>query len=622
MASPQDILGREPSGRGRWSATGPGRRWLRPAVIGLAALAGAGWLALTGGQPADSPQRPAPTPAIVTIGGSPVRECGRTDGHGLAWGNPEGAPAGDGRLVQWRAHLCNRSSGVITVWSLRPASRSERSIGADQVAELHRTGVLTDPAPSLPMPGRLPAGTEGDVQVTSAVVDCDRQDSRAGLVATVSSAGGPHYRVDLPVLLPGPSPAAQWCGGAPPGDQPTSGAGLAVPRLALLQGAAPAPSAAGSEVIVGVTLLNPNDAAITLSGLHSPSPGVAVAAGAAGTRLDPGGVAAIVVRLRVNSCREIFLDAGWQLSFTGTVQGRPVLLTPVRLGPGSWQVPVTRQICPGSAPLAAAAGPASLEVLSASGTGGQDLRVVQVVRNAARQPLLLLARPVSPPGLTLLHAEVTSGNQSQIGRVGGAALTAWSMPAGSLATLTFSYRLDEDADPICQTPPVDSWPAPVRVTTVDHRDVVVHRDVSVSTAGPSSWRGGWLLAAAPSCSRLLHRGHGAPFLLEAGGTKTMRAGRLRYPVTAYGLPGEPPAILVGVRLVGAYAGLEVQAGNVAGSLPAGGRRGFIVSLPAGCGSDAVPATVAVSYRAAGRPAPAVALLDLPAPLAGAGPGCA
>ncbi|MDQ6875174.1 MAG: hypothetical protein M3042_08965, partial [Actinomycetota bacterium] len=556
MASSQDILGREPSGRGRWSPGRPWHRWLRPIAIGVAAVAGAGWLALTGGPPAGSPQRPAPTPAIVTIGGSPVRECGRTDSHGLAWGNPEGAPSGDGRLVQWRAHLCNRSHGAITVWSLQPASRSERTVGADQAADLHRSGVLTDPAPSLSLPGRLSAGTEGDVQVTSAVVDCDRQTSPAGLVATMSTAGGPRYRISLPVVLPGPSPAAQWCGGAAGGPVGGAGTGPAIPRLALLQGAAPTPTRSGSEVRVGVTLLNPNDVAITLTGLHSPSPGVTVTAGAAGARLDPGRPAALVVRLRIDSCRAIFLDAGWQLSFTGTVQGRPVRLTPVRLGLGGWQVPVARQVCPGSAALPAAAGPAALEVLSSSGTGSPELRMVQVVRNGTRQPLLLLANPVSPPGLTLLHAEVTSGSQSQIGRVGGAALTAWPMPAGATATLTFSYRLDADADPVCQTPPVDSWRAPVRVTTADHSDVVVSRDVSVSPAGPSTWRGGWMLAAGPSCAREVHRGHGAPFLLEAGGAGSTRGGRLLYPVTAYGLPGEPPATLVGVRLVGAYAGLD------------------------------------------------------------------
>lgn len=620
MAPPPDILGREPAGRGRWSATAARLRWLRPVGIGAAVVAVAGWFALAGGMPRGSLPAQAQGPAIAFSGGSPGRECGHVDRGGLAWGHPQSAPAGDGRLVQWRVHLCNRARGAITIWAVKPVSGAERLLGAGQVAALHSSGVIVDPGPSLRLPGRIAAGADGDVGLTSAIVDCDQQRSRAGVVASVSIAGGSRRPVELPVVLPGPSPAAQWCGGAVPGDLPIGrvDSGLEVPRLSLLQGAAPTAAVAGHEVDVHLTLLNPNDVAIRLTGLHSPSAGVSVVDGAAGTGLDPGGTVAITVRLRATSCVAAFLDAGWQLTFTATVGSKPILLTPVRLGVGSWQLPAMREICPHASPLATAAGPAAMEVFSAGSGGGAGLLMVQVVRNVGRQQLVLRSHPVSPPGLTLQSAEIVAGDQSQIGRRGGAALTVWQMSPSSLATLTFSYRLDADADVLCESPPADSWPAPVSVTTTGRRPVVVTSNQPVAAA--SSWRGGWLLAGGPSCGRALHRGHGPPVLLEAG-QQTLAGGRVSYPVTAYGIPGEPPATLAGIRLVGAYAGFDLRAATVAGPVAPGSSRTFVVSLPVRCAADTVPATIAVPYLTPAHLELSLALLDLPPPIPSAGRGC-
>lgn len=96
----------------------------------------------------------------------------------------------------------------------------------------------------------------------------------------------------MPVHLPGVVPVEVWCDLHGP-DGPTA--------LPVLRDGAATVAARGRDIDIRVPLLNPNGRPISVTGLHSPSPGVRVARASA-VLLAPGERQSVSVRLTVESC--------------------------------------------------------------------------------------------------------------------------------------------------------------------------------------------------------------------------------------------------------------------------------------------------------------------------------
>lgn len=593
MADEPDILGRD-------APTRPAPSWLRPFAVVLVVLAAVGWFVVTR---ADNPAPvAAPTPPLGPISGEPGRNCDAAKAEGLAWSPPSGAVQPDGRLVAWRIRLCNRGTEPITVGALAPLSPSERNLPAEQVRALRREGVVTGETPADALPVRIAAGEQADVGIVSAVLGCPPAGTRSGLIASLGS-GGQRKRIDMPVRLPGVVPAELWCN-----EYKRGGSGQS--PLPLLRDGALTVTSQGSDIHVRVPLLNPNGLPVTVTGLHSPSPGVAVTSTSVVT-LPPGGRGAATARLLVESCTRVFVDDPWQLTFIGRVEGAAAAVAPVRLGAGHWQADVVRQLCPAARPLPRATGQAELRVTAPRFRGDRaGYEVSQVIGNVTGRPLLLRAHPRSAPGMEFVRAEAIPGIQAALGRRTGASLTTRKLPAGESAFLTYIYRQKEDFDPVCQAPPVDHWRSPVDVIDTAGSPVKVGDEGLLTGTAPRVWSGGWLVDATTSCARPAHSGRAAPFLVFATRVGEDRdSHQRRYSLTAYGVPGEATATPTGFRLVGAYAHLPLPPPRL-GAVSAGRLIGLTLSVPIRCPPPGLPITLAVSYRAASRSQPLPVLVDL------------
>ncbi len=608
MTDEQDVLGRDASPR----VLPP---WLKPVAVLLAVAAAGVWFVVT---KQDAPAKPAPaaSPSIGPIGGEVNRTCGPANADALAWGSPSGAVEPDSRLVTWRIHLCNRGGAPVTIEGLGPLSVAERHLPASLVTTLSRDGFGVNDGAFEPVPIRIPAGGQVDVETRSVVLGCHRPELRFGLRATVR-LGESTKRVDMPVLLSSVSPVGQWCNERRRGDVP--------PALPLLRDGVGSVVVRGRDIAVEVPLFNPNGLPVTLTGLHSPSPGVRVAAASA-TTLPPGGRATASVRLAVESCSEVYLDAPWQLTFKGALDGTATQIAPVRLAANNWQAAPLKAICPAARGLVTGGSPPDFRITGPLFRGGlTNFQVTQIVRNVSDQTLFVRARPRSAPGMRFLRAEVIPGPQAGVGRTVGAPLRTWEMAPGASAFLSYFYRLGDDTDAVCVSPPVDRLRAPVDVTDAAGRLARVSEEETQAPATSRSWVGGWLIDMTASCARTVRRGPAAPFLaLPTPADATRQGQTLQYRLVTYGVPGESATTLSGLRMVGAYAHLPVSVAPAPGQLAAGQRRELMVSIAIGCPEPGVPIVLALSYRSGSDTAPDLAplvLVELEAPLANVGARC-
>lgn len=584
MADEADVLGRD----------GPQRQapaWLRPLAIVVAVCVAAGWFVSTRD---DRKAEPAPVASPSGAAGDDLRACGPANGDGLAWGSPLAAVQPDGRLVIWRLHLCNRSDRKIVVQSLRPLSKAERQLSADQVRELYDDGVAINASTEDVVPIQVPTGGQADARIVSVILGCDQPNAPSGLRAAVQ-VDGPAKQVDMPVRLPGVVPVESWCREHGP-DAPST--------VPVLRDGPVSVAARGSNIDIQVPLLNPNGVPISLTGLHSPSPGVRVAQ-ASHVTLPTGLRATVSVRLSVVSCAQVFVDAPWQLTFQGSIDGQPAQLAPVRLAATDWQAAALRQICPATGTLATTTSQPEVKVSGPFARGAPaNYQVTQVVRNVTTRSLVLHAHPRSAPGLDFVRAEVlpSAAAHAAIGKTNGTPLREWSLSPGSAAFLTFTYRLGEDVDPTCLAPPVDRWRAPVDATDPAGRPVTVADEATQAPQVPQAWVGGWRIVATDSCARPVRFGPVAPFVVVTGPAESAPDGKsMQYALSVYGVPGRDPVVLTGVRLVGAFAQLPVIATPALGEIRTEQRVGVSVSIPIHCPPPGVPVTLAVSYRGEAQP---------------------
>lgn len=586
MADEADILGHDAPQR-RVSA------WIRPFAVVLVVCVGAGWFIATRD---DRKPEPSPTasPPLETLDGEPGRGCGAANTAGLAWGAPAATVQPDGRLVVWRGRLCNSGKRAVTVESVRPLSPAERNLPAGQVQTLARDGAAIHEGTADVLPVRIPAGGGANVSTVSVVVGCEGSDVDSGLSASVR-VGGSAQQVNMPVHRPGIVPVESWCNEHGP-DGPTA--------LPVLRDGAATVTSRGKNIDLRVPLFNPNGLPISLTGLHSPSPGVRVVPASAVT-LPAGGRATASMRLAVESCAPVFVDAPWQLTFTGSIDGASARLAPVRLAAADWQAGVLRQICPATRPLATATSQPGLKVSGPFARGDQaSYEVTQVVRNVSDRVLLLRARPRSAPGLDFVRVEVlpSAAAHQAIGETSGTPLRVWSMSPGASAFLTYTYRLGDDVDATCLAPPVDQWRAPVDATDSAGRPATVADEATVAPQVPQAWVGGWRVAATEACARPVRLGRIAPFFVVTGPAESAPDGTSRrYVLAVYGVPGKGAAVVTGARLVGAFAHLPVVTAPVLGTLPVGQRATLAVSIPIHCPPPGVPVTLAVSYQGETQP---------------------
>lgn len=597
MAGGPDIIGRD----------GPQRAvpsWLPPLAVVLAVCAGAGWFVVSRDDERAAPA-PATTSPIRPFGGEPSRDCADANLDGVAWGPPSGAVQPDGRLVSWRVQVCNRTDRAVTVESLRPLNRAERALPAEQVRALRRDGVATDAGGTQALPVRIPAGGVAAVGTVSVVLGCDPSGGDSGLSLTVR-LDGRSRRLDLPLRMPGVSPVQSWCNDHRGGGQ------SAVP---LLRDGAVTVVARDRSIDLRAPLFNPNALPITLTGLHSPSPGVTVT-GASVVTLQPGGRASVSVRLFVGACSRVFVDAPWQLTFIGRSGGDAVRLGPVRLGVAGWQAEALRQICPASRPLPVSTSGPELKVTGPVFRADRaSLQVTQIVRNVSGRELVVRAHPRSAPGMEYVRAAVLpeAAAHAAIGTTTGGRLREWSMPPGASAFLTYFYRLGADTEAQCLAPPTDRWRAPVDATDRAGRPVDVGDDVTETAPRRRVWVGGWLVDATASCARPVPPQRAAPFLILAGRPELTPGDKeLKYPLTLYPVPGEALAAITGVRLVGAYADLPISSTSGPGEVSASRRSGPSIILPIRCPEPGVPIILAVSYRTGSAAARLPVLVDLSA----------
>lgn len=566
---------------------------MRPLAIVLAVCA-AGWFIFTRD---DRKADPAPVSSPLSEpGGDPRRTCGPANGDGLAWGSPLAAVQPDGRLVIWRMHLCNRSERDITIESLRPLSQAERQLTAEQVRELYNDGVAINASTEDVVPIRIPTGGQADARIVSVILGCDQPNAASGLRAAVR-VDGPSKQVDMPVRLPGVVPVELWC------DEHGPDATFAVP---VLRDGPATVTAGGRDIDIRVPLFNPNGQPISLTGLHSPSPGVRVAQASAVT-LPRGGRATASVRLSVEACARVFVDAPWQLTFKGGIAGESAPLAPVRLAAAEWQAGVLGKICPANRPLATTTRQPELKVSGPFARGDRaSYQVTQVVRNVSDRDLLLRAHPRSAPGLAFVGVAVlpSAAAHAAIGETNGTPLREWSMSPGASAFLTYTYRLGADVDGTCLAPPVDRWRAPVDATDPAGRPVTVADEQTRAPQVPQALVGGWRIDATESCARPVRLGQPGPFFVVTGSAESAPDGKsMRYAMIVYGVPGKQPAALTGARLVGAFAHLPVVTTPVLREIPTEQRVALSVSIPIHCPPPGVPVTLAVSYQDGTQPPP-------------------
>lgn len=599
MADQPDIVGRD----------APARQvppWVRRLAVALALAAAAGWFVVT--QVGDRAQ-PAPKPLapIEPIAGDLARTCAAPNTYGLAWGAPSALVHSEGRLVVWRVHLCNEGKQAVTVESLRPLSPAERNLPPDQVAALQRSDVPIDQGNAHALPVRIAPGAQADVATVSVVLGCERSDVDSGLSVAVR-VGSSARRQDMPVRRPTAVPVESWC------NERGAGAGGLVARPLLRDGPVTL-TVRASSIGIRFPLLNPNGLPITLTGLYPPSPGVRVTATSVVT-LPAGRGAIASVRLSVESCANVFVEAAWQLTFRGSIAGAPALLAPVRLDAADWQVAALRRICPAARPLATTTSRPELKVTGPYARGDPaNYQVTQVVRNVSDRTLLLRAHPRSAPGMVFLRADVlpSAAADAAIGDTTGTSMRSWAMSPGDSAFLTYFYRLDENIDPVCLGPSVDRWRAPVDATDGAGHPVTVADEATQQPQVPQAWVGGWRIAATAGCARPVRVGRAAPFLVFTGPAGSLiDRKRMRYPLTVYGVPGEPPATVTRVRLVGAFAQLQVTTTPALGVIAAEQRRSVVVVAPIHCPPPGVPVTLAVSYRSATQPQAPPVIVELAA----------
>lgn len=599
VADEPDIIGRDAPERSLPS-------WLRPVGIVLAVcVAAVSFMASRDDEPAQ--RAPAVAPPIGPIGGEPGRRCGPPNADGLAWGALSGAVQPDGRVVIWRIHLCNTGNQDLTVTSLRPLSGAERNLPAEQVWALNKDTVVINDSDTQALPVRIPAGEQADVRTVSVVLGCERPDAPSGLRSTLSIAGVSR-QVDFPARRPGISPVELWCN-----EYRRRGATHAA--FPVLRDGAVTVAARDSDIDIRVPLFNPNALPLTLTGLISPSPGVGVLS-ASVVSLQPGGRASVSARLIVESCARVFVDAPWQLAFTGRMEGEAVQVAPVRLGATDWQRDALRQICPSVAALPPATATPELTVSGPQFRGGKtDYQVTQIVRNDSRRTLFLDVHPRSAPGMEFLRAEVIPGGQAALGRTAGAPLRRWSLPPNTSVFVSYFYELGGGTDPVCLAPPIDRFRAPVDVTDAAGRAANVLEELIQAPRTSRAWAGGWLVDSAASCARPVRQGRAAPFLVFASRGDPTDDDQLKYRLTVYGIPGESASTVIGLRLVGAFAHLPIAPDREPGAVSAGQRRVVVATTPIRCPEPGVPITLAVSYRTGSDPdpEPLPVLLELGAP---------
>lgn len=584
MADEADILGRD----------GPHRQapaWLRPLAVVLAVCVAAGWFISTRG---DRKSDPAPAASASSEPNDDGRECGPANGDGLAWGSPLAAVEPNDRLVIWRIHLCNRGPRDLTIESLRPLSQAERQVSAEQLVELYNDGVAINASTEDVLPILIAAGAEADARVVSVILGCNKPNAASGLTAQLR-VDGSAKRVDMPVRLPGVVPVDEWC------DRYGPEARFAVP---VLRDGAATINGAGRNIDIRVPLFNPNGRPISVTGLYSPSPGIRVARAPVLT-LPRGGTAVASVRLSVESCAQVFVDAPWQLTFKGGMADDPAQLAPVRLDPAAWQAGVLSKICPATRPLAASTSEPELKVSGPFARGGPArYQVTQAVRNVSTRALLLRTVPRSAPGLEFVSVEVlpSAAAHAAIGETTGSPMREWSMPPGASAFLTYNYRLGDDVDRTCQDPPVDEWRAPVDAIDAAGRKATVADEATQAPQVPQAWVGGWRVDSTESCAGPVRVEQPPPFFVVAGQAESAPDGKtMRYALAVYGVPGSDPVTLTGIRLVGAFAHLPVATAPLLGALTTGQHLALSVTIAIHCPPPGVPVTLAVSYRGGTQP---------------------
>lgn len=240
-------------------------------------------------------------------------------------------------------------------------------------------------------------------------------------------------------------------------------------------------------------------------------------------------------------------------------------------------------------------------------------RVTQVVRNSSTTTLILHAQQRSAPGMTYVRTDIIPGAAAHAAtdEATGDPLHEWFLPPGAEVFLTYIYRLRGDSGPGCLSPPVDQWRAPVYATDTARHLVTVADEPTQAPQVPQAWVGGWRVRASQGCSRPVRVGKGAPFLVFTGQAASTQGGtKMGYAVTAYGLPGEPPATVTGARMVGAFAGRPAVITSRQDAIHAGQTLGLMLEVPIRCPPPGVPVTLALSYRVGSVQASAPVLVEL------------